>query len=213
VATAAELAPGDVAQLAQLENHWRRQQRRLQGFAMTLGRLGGAPEDHAMLHVFARAGDGRIGAVLRFAVYGGGYSLDAMRRSDDAPNGLTEALVCVALEHARDMGATEVSLNFAGFGHLMAPCGPLSRRERVAQAALRVAHSRFQLERLSSFNDKFDPVWRPRYLLYEGRSSLVRSGLRVLQAEAYVRAPHTPPLEPRWRPPEWPLPEWSPAPR
>jgi len=117
----------------------------------------------------------------------------------------------------RELGMREVSLNFAGFGHLMAPSRALCRRERAAQAALRVAHGRFQLERLSVFSDKFAPVWRPRYLLYEGRASLVRSGLRVLQAEAYVRAPHAAPLESRWKAPEWPqqpaLPGWSPAPR
>jgi lysyl-tRNA synthetase, class II len=217
VATTNELRPADVERIAGLENHWRRDQRRLQGFAMTLGRLGGAPEDQDMLHVLARAEDGRIGAVLRFAPYSNGLSLDAMRRSDEAPNGLTEALVCTALAYAREHGLTEVSLNFAGFGHLMAPSRPLSKRERVAQVALRVAHGRFQLERLSAFSDKFGPVWRPRYLLYEGRSSLVRSGLRVLQAEAYLRAPAAMPLDSRWRAPEWPshpaLPGWSPAPR
>jgi lysyl-tRNA synthetase class 2 len=217
VATANDLEHADIARIARLENHWRSEQRRLQGFAMTLGRLGGAPEDRSMLHVLARAEDRRIGAVLRFVPYANGLSLDAMRRSDEAPNGLTEALVCTALEHARDQGLCEVSLNFAGFGHLMAPSRALSRRERAAQAALRVAHGRFQLERLSAFSDKFAPVWRPRYLLYEGRSSLVRSGLRVLQAEAYVRAPYAAPLESRWKAPEWPqqpaLPGWSPAPR
>ncbi|HEX6737410.1 MAG TPA: phosphatidylglycerol lysyltransferase domain-containing protein, partial [Vicinamibacteria bacterium] len=217
VATTGELAAGDLEQLARLEHDWRRGQRRLQGFAMTLGRLGGAPEDQSMLHVLARSEHGRVGAVLRFAAYAGGYSLDAMRRSDDAPNGLTEALVCIALQHVRELGVAEVSLNFAGFGHLMAPSRPLTRRERAAQAALRVAHARFQLERLSAFSDKFGPAWQPRYLLYEGRASLVRSGLRALQAEAYVRAPRAPALERRWRPAAWPpprgVPEWSPAPR
>ena len=216
VATASALDAADIARIAKLETDWRHGQRRLQGFAMTLGRLGGAPEDGSMLHVLARAPDGEIGAVLRFVPYAGGLSLDAMRRGDATPNGLTEALVAAALEHARERGVGEVSLNFAGFGHLMAPSRPLSRRERIAQAALRVAHGRFQLERLSAFSDKFGPVWRPRYLLYEGRSSLVRSGLRVLQAEAYVRAPHTAELEHRWCPADWPagaLPGWSPAPR
>jgi lysyl-tRNA synthetase, class II len=214
VATTGELRNADLERVARLENHWRRGRRRMQGFAMTLGRLGGAPEDRSMLHVLARRTDGRIGAVLRFVPYANGLSLDAMRRSDDAPNGLTEALVCAALEHAREQGFQEVSLNFAGFGHLMAPSRPLSRSERFAQAALHVAHSRFQLERLSAFNDKFGPSWRPRYLLYEGRGSLLRSGLRVLQAEAYLRAPVHAPLESRWSAPEWPaLPGWSPAAR
>src|SRR5205085_11854214 len=117
-----------------------------------------------------------------------------------------------ALEHARASGIREVSLNFAGFGHLMAPGRPLSRRERLAQVALRLAHRRFQLERLSFFNQKFDPDWRPRYLLYESRARPARPGLRVLQAEAYIRPPRPRPLARRWRPRELPVAQGAPKP-
>ena len=211
VTTASRLASADVRDIARLELDWRRAQRRLQGFAMTLGRLGGAPEDEQMVHVLARDPSGRVGAVLRFLPYRQGLSLDAMRRTAGAPNGLTEALVALALEYARAERITEVSLNFAGFGHLMAPGRPLNRRERLAQLALRSAHRRFQLERLSFFNQKFDPAWRPRYLLFESRAGLARSGLRVLQAEAYIRAPRQRPLARRWRPRE-PVPQGVPNP-
>jgi lysyl-tRNA synthetase, class II len=145
-----------------------------------------------------------VGALLRLVPYRGGLSLDAMRRADEAPNGLTEALVVQALEHARDIGCSEVSLNFAGFGHIMAPDRELATaRQRAIRLALGAAHGRFQLERLSAFNQKFDPVWRPRYLIYDGRTQLPRAALRVLQAEAYIRPPRSRPLEERWRAPAW----------
>ena len=43
-----------------------------------------------------------------------------MRRAAEVPNGLTEALVVAAIEHAKKRGLGSVSLNFAGFAHIMA---------------------------------------------------------------------------------------------
>jgi lysyl-tRNA synthetase, class II len=185
-----------------LEEEWRAGQRRTYGFAMTLGRMGGAVEDRRMLYVLGRDPDGRVRALLRFLPYGSGLSLDAMRRGPETPNGLTEALVVHALEHAREHGAREVSLNFAGFGHIMAEGRELDAPQRLARAALGAVHSRFQLERLWAFNQKFEPQWRPRYLVYGSRTELPRSALRVLQAEAYLRPPACPPRPARWSAPQ-----------
>jgi lysyl-tRNA synthetase class 2 len=124
-----------------------------------------------------------------------------MRRTGgEQPNGLTEALVVAALEHARAVGLREVSLNFAGFAHVMAADAALDRGQRVLRWILERAHGRFQLERLVRFNAKFDPEWRPRYLLYERRANLPLAALRVLQAEAYVRPPRARELKTRWQP-------------
>jgi lysyl-tRNA synthetase, class II len=203
VERAGEMSAADWRDVGRLEDEWRASQRRLHGFAMTLGRLGGAAEDERIVYVRARGPDGQVGALLRFVPYRGGLSLDAMRRAADAPNGITEALVARALEHARESGVREVSLNFAGFGHIMAEGRKLSGRQKLARIALTLVHGRFQLERLSGFNEKFGPAWRPRYLVYGGRSELPRSALRVLQAEAYIRPPRERPLEARWRAPAW----------
>ncbi len=203
VAASASIGPEDWRVIAELEESWRACQRRVYGFAMTLGRMGGAPEDEQMLYVLGRDPDGRVQALLRFVPYGAGLSLDAMRRAGDVPNGLTEALVVRALEHARREGASEVSLNFAGFGHIMAAGRELSGPQRAARVALGLAHNRFQLERLSAFNQKFEPAWRPRYLVYGSRSQFPRAALRVLQAEAYLRPPRSRPRHERWMPPTW----------
>jgi lysyl-tRNA synthetase class 2 len=198
VGRAAQLAPADWEDVVALEDEWRAAQRRVHGFAMTLGRLGGAAEDRRMVYVLARRPDGRIGALLRLVPYRDGLSLDAMRRGCDCPNGLTEALVVRALAHAREAGAAEVSLNFAGFGHIMAAGRELGRPQQLARVTLGAFHRRFQLERLTAFNEKFDPEWRGRYLVYGGRAELARAGLRVLQAEAYIRGPRSHPLPARW---------------
>src|SRR4051812_1770350 len=189
-----------IAELARVEAAWRSGRRRLQGFAMTLGRLWGAPEDGDSLYVLGRDASGRLGAFLRFAAYPGGLSLDAMRRLGDEPNGVNEALIVAALGWAREHDVREVSLNFAGFSHVMAPRGDLTARERALRALLRVFHGRFQLDRLARFNERFGPVWRSRYLVHRGLLRLPRDGLRVLQAEAYVRAPRARPLAGGWKP-------------
>jgi lysylphosphatidylglycerol synthetase-like protein (DUF2156 family) len=105
-----------------------------------------------------------------------------------------------AIEAARDSGRSEVSLNFAGFAHVMAPQRPLRPSERLLRVALKLVHGRFQLERLVVWSDHFRPEWRPRYLLYGGRDELPRSALRVLQAERYLPSRPVPPLSSRWEP-------------
>jgi lysyl-tRNA synthetase, class II len=179
-------------ELARVEGEWRSRQRRLIGFAMTLGRLAGPGDRGGGVYVLGRDPEGRLRSFLRFAPYRGGLSLDLMRRAADEPNGLTEALVVAAIDEARERGLAQVSLNFAGFAHVMAADAVLSRSQRLMRAALRVFHGRFQLERLVRFNAKFFPAWQPRYLLYDGVTRLPLSALRVLQAEAYLPAPAPP---------------------
>ncbi|HEX4804491.1 MAG TPA: phosphatidylglycerol lysyltransferase domain-containing protein, partial [Conexibacter sp.] len=188
--------------LAEVEERWRARQPRLVGYAMTLGRLWGAPEDDDALFVVARDPTGAPRAFLRFARHAHGLSLDAMRRGEvDEPNGLGEAMIVAALRRAAAEGLAEVSLNFAGFAHVMAvDAAALPPRRRALRWALRRVHGRFQLERLARFNAKFLPVWRPRYLVYRGRRGLPLAALRVLQAEGYLRGPSSVPLPRRWEP-------------
>jgi lysyl-tRNA synthetase class 2 len=198
------LEPDTIAELERVEEAWRAGHPRLQGFAMTLGRLWGAPEDGESLYVLGRDEVGSLSAFLRFARYPGGLSLDVMRRLSNEPNGVNEALIVAALAWAKEFGIDEVSLNFAGFSHVMAPRGALTRGERVLRRALELDRGRFQLDRLARFNEKFGPTWRPRYLVHRGLLNLPRAGLRVLQAEAYVRAPRAHALANRWHPAERP---------
>jgi len=195
-----ELDSETVEEIAGVQRAWEREQPSLRGFAMTLGRLWGAAEDARCLYVLARDPDGHVAAFLHFLAYEHGLSLAAMRRLGHEPNGLNEALVVRALEHARESGVREVSLNFAGFAHIMAADAVLSRRQRLARALLALVHGRFQLERLVRFNQKFSPEWRPRYLVYGARTRLPVAALRVLQAEAYIRPPRPRPLTAGWRP-------------
>jgi lysyl-tRNA synthetase class 2 len=198
------LAVRTLDELGSVEAAWRAARPRLHGFAMTLGRLWGAPEDGDSLYVLGRDETGRLAAFLRFAAYPGGLSLDVMRRLSNEPNGVSEALIVAALAWARDHDVAEVSLNFAGFSHVMAPRGELTRGQRALRRLLQHTGGRFQLDRLARFNERFGPAWRPRHLVHRRALSLPRAGLRVLQAEAYVRAPRARRLAGGWHPAERP---------
>ena len=55
LAEGVELTPGLATELERVEAAWRASQRRLVGFAMTLGRLAATEEDEGALYVLARA--------------------------------------------------------------------------------------------------------------------------------------------------------------
>jgi lysyl-tRNA synthetase class 2 len=169
-----------------LEEAWRSARERLIGFAMGMGAFepGVRPGD---LYLVARSPAGELGAAMHFISHCGKLSLDTMRRVGETPNGLNEALVCRALDTARQRGVAEVSLNYAGLGHLVR-CKPdrTWAKRVVARLAVALLGRRFQMDRLVRFNEKFSPGWRRRYLIYESRLGLPRAVLRVLQVEGYV---------------------------
>jgi lysylphosphatidylglycerol synthetase-like protein (DUF2156 family) len=135
--------------------------------------------------------DGEIGGFLHLAPTpaGGGWSLSTMRRRPDSPNGLTEFLIAETLAWAREQNASEVSLNFCAFTELISEDRAVTVPRRVARRALLAADSVFQLERLYSFNRKFFPEWRPRYLCVERLTDLPRVGLAYLHVEQLLVPP------------------------
>ena len=192
-------------ELTAVEAAWRRTRRRLYGFAMAGDRLWGAPEDASDVDAIARNPAGEVRAFQRYVRYRDGFSLDATRRLDDEPNGIADSLVAAVLAHAREAGVSEVSLNFAGFGHLMAADTLERRSHRLARWALRRFHGRFQLERLSRAAEKFRPQWRARHLVYTAPTRLPLAAVRVLQAEAYIKPPRRRVSRDAWLPAPMPL--------
>lgn len=174
------------AAIGAVEARWRAERARILGFAMSMGEfeLAIRPDD---VYVLASSPEGQLQGVMRFLAHRRKLSLDVIRRIGETPNGLTEALVCHALEFARAGGIEEVSLNYAGLAHLVRADAPGSRLAKtLARRSLGPLRSRFQLDRLVIFNDKFSPCWRARYLVFESRAELPRAVFRVLQAEGYL---------------------------
>jgi lysyl-tRNA synthetase, class II len=139
------------------------------------------------LFALASCGD-RVGGFLHLVPSADGYSLGAMRRDRETPNGLMEFLIVQLLLWARERGVPEISLNFCVFADLLTepPRNPLYA---AARGALRVGDRIFQLERLLVFSRKFYPEWRPRYLCVESLSDLLLVGVAYLRVESLLTPP------------------------
>jgi lysylphosphatidylglycerol synthetase-like protein (DUF2156 family) len=112
-----------------------------------------------------------------------------MRRRPDAPNGLTEFLVVETLAWARETGANELSLNFCALTDFLSPDRVKTPVKRVVRRGILLADNMFQLERLYSFNRKFFPEWRRRYICVERLTDLPAVGLAYLHAESLLVPP------------------------
>jgi lysyl-tRNA synthetase, class II len=161
------------------------------GFSMALDTLRSDEHSETLL-VLARDQEGAIRGVLHFVPCFGRptVSLSFMRRDPGTPNGLTEFMVCGAVELLRDHGLNEMSLNFAAFAkYIHSPATPI---ERLLGWVAAKFNPYFQIESLYRFNAKFFPRWEPRYLVYQGALGLPRAGLAAAWAEGHVWKPALP---------------------
>ncbi len=160
------------------------------GFSMALGRLGD-PADSRSVLVVARDSSGVPVGLLSFVPWGKtGLSLDVMRRSPEAPNGVVEFMVAELMEAAADFGISRVSLNFAMFREVFASAEKFgaSPLTRLASSTLGVLDRFLQLERLYTFNQKFAPEWLPRYLATDSTVSLAQVATAAGIAEGFLPA-------------------------
>jgi lysyl-tRNA synthetase, class II len=186
IVAADEVAPMLETELEDVSASWRRGEPE-RGFSMAIDDL------HIPGTVLALAEDaeGRVGGFLHLAPSpaGGGWSLSAMRRRPDAPNGLTEFLVVETLAWARETGASELSLNFCALTDFLSPDRVKTPVRRAVRRGILLADNMFQLERLYSFNRKFFPEWRRRYICVERLTDLPAVGLAYLHAESLLVPP------------------------
>jgi lysyl-tRNA synthetase class 2 len=164
-----------------------------QGFSMTSGPIPTADDREHQVVLAAAPGDDptvpvHVLGFLTLAPVPAAHalSLDHMRRTSDAPNGLTEAMIIRAAEHFRDAGYSGISLNFAALSDKECPQGE-GAAIRAARAAVFEGARYLPLRSLYRFNKKFDPVWSCRYGLYPSTASLPAAVIATVGAE--VAAP------------------------
>ncbi|GAA3056946.1 phosphatidylglycerol lysyltransferase domain-containing protein [Streptomyces roseofulvus] len=164
------------------------------GFSMALGRLGD-PRDGQCVMLECTDGTGELRAVLSFVPWGPkGLSLDLMRRDRDSENGLMEFMVIELLQRAKEIGITQVSLNFAMFRSVFERgsklgAGPVLRMWR---SLLSFFSRWWQIESLYRANAKYRPIWEPRFMLFEKSADLPRIGIAAGRAEGFLEAPGLP---------------------
>ncbi|WP_329564551.1 phosphatidylglycerol lysyltransferase domain-containing protein [Kitasatospora sp. NBC_01266] len=187
-----DIPEAELAELVHLADAWRHG-RTERGFSMALGRLGD-PADGDCVMVECRDENDRTCALLSFVPWGAhGLSLDLMRRDRESENGLVEFLVTELLlsASAGTLTVTRVSLNFAMFRYVFEQgaklgAGPVLRLNR---AVLRFLSRWWQLESLYRANAKYQPVWEPRFVLYEKSSELPTIAVANGLAEGFLVRP------------------------
>jgi lysyl-tRNA synthetase, class II len=180
------LSPCDVdaelrCEIELVSAEWRGRERE-RGFSMAMDALFRYPDG---VIVVARDEEGHVGGFLQLvpSPATNGYSLASMRRRLETPNGLMEFLIVEALQWAKENDVSELSLNFSLFGSV------LRREGGLVRWGLLRADRIFQIERLHSFNRKFFPEWRPRYLCFEHYVDLPLVALVYGHLEGFVVAP------------------------
>ena len=83
----------------------------------------------------------------------------------------------------------EISLNFAAFAEVLRADGAAPSHMRPARAVVLRFDRVFQLERLFSFNRKFHPAWRTRYICFERAIDVPVLSLATLRAERLIAPP------------------------
>lgn len=168
--------PSDVAallpELAAVSTTWLREKRtREKGFS--LGRF--EPGYLAECPLALVRWQGRIVAFANLwcAAERAELSPDLMRFQRDAPASVMEYLFLRILLWAKDEGYTHLNLGMAPLAGLEArAAAPLWNR--VGALAFRYGEQFYNFQGLRQFKSKFDPEWRPKYLVYPGGLMLPR---------------------------------------
>lgn len=159
----ATILPAEIMELTLAANNFRTGDER--GFSMALDRIF-APEDDQQMVVVARDNNKDIQALLTFVPWGTrGLSLNLMRRSKTAPNGIIEAMVLQLIEVCCDQKIENISLNFAMFRQAFAESKAVDAYliPHLKGKILRFLSRFWQLESLYESNARYAPEWKERF--------------------------------------------------
>lgn len=160
------------------------------GFSMTLGRIFD-PNDKGLLLTVCKDSNQNVVGFCQWVPASGinGYSLDLMRRDIGAhPNGLTDFMIVSTIEYLVENGYKHLSLNFATMRAVLS--GELdSVPQKVEKWLLKRMSGSMQIESLWRFNAKFDPIWRPRYVIYDNIEHAPAIAFAIARAEAFWELP------------------------
>jgi lysyl-tRNA synthetase len=121
--------------------------------------------------------------------FGRCYTLDLMRRLPDASNGIVEYLVANTVQELDEQGVRRLSLNFAAFSRLLDDDVQHSRVDRLLRRVVDVLNPYYQIRSLREFNEKFQPEWQPRSLIYADPADLPKVALRYAFLEGFLDVP------------------------
>ena len=161
------------------------------GFSMMLGRLFD-PKDQGLLLCVVSDANGKPAAMCQFVPSPAinGYSLDLMRRDPgEHPNGLLDFALCSTIEHLKAQGAQGLSLNFSAFRSTLDGEKGDGITQRIERWGLRKMSSVLPIETLWKFNEKYQPNWLSRHLVYASPENFVAVAAAALRAESVTEIP------------------------
>jgi lysylphosphatidylglycerol synthetase-like protein (DUF2156 family) len=161
------------------------------GFSMMLGRLFD-PRDEGLLLTVVSDADGKPAAMCQFVPSPAidGFSLDLMRRDPgEHPNGLLDFALCATIEHLKERGSTGLSLNFSAFRSTLDGERGDGVTQRIERWGLKRLSSVMPIETLWRFNEKYQPSWLARHLVYASPEIFVPVVAATLRAESITEIP------------------------
>ena len=185
-----DVAPELVEELNAISEHWRGKDPE-RGFTMALSQDVTGESDE-MVIALARDPAGKVAGFLRLVPCFGaepGYSLDLMRREPNAPNGITEYLIVRSAEELGRQGVIRLSMNFAAWGRLFNADADLGPGDKALKWVVGKLNPFFQIKSLYDFNEKFQPEWLPRSMVYEEAADLPRVGILYAGVEGFLNVP------------------------
>jgi lysylphosphatidylglycerol synthetase-like protein (DUF2156 family) len=185
-----EVPPDVVDELNAISEHWRGKEPE-RGFTMALSQ-DVTGDSNEMVIALARDSGGRVAGFLRLVPCFGaepGYSLDLMRREPSAPNGITEFLIVRAAEELGRAGVVRLSMNFAAWGRLFNADADLGPGDRALKWVVAKLNPFFQIKSLYDFNEKFQPEWLARSIVFEEAVDLPRVGILYAGVEGFLNVP------------------------
>ena len=186
----AKIDPARVPALVELMEMLRRGEQE-RGYSMMLGRLFN-PKDTGLLLTVVSDPQGHPVAMCHFVPSPAinGFSLDMMRRDPgDHPNGLLDFCLCQTFEYLKAQGATGVSLNFAAFRSILDGERGEGITTKIERWGLKRMSSILPIESLWRFNEKYNPEWLARYLVYAAPEQLLPTAAAALRAESLTEIP------------------------
>jgi lysyl-tRNA synthetase class 2 len=185
-----DASPTLLEQLEEISEHWRGEEEE-RGFTMAMSEEVEGKNEEFLLAI-ARGPDDKPVAFLRLVpVYGPepGYSLDIMRRDNNAPNGINEFIIAGTALQLGAQGFKRLSMNFAAWGRLFHSEGRLRPSERLLRFFANRLNPYFQIRSLYEFNAKFAPDWYPRAIMIDDRASAPRVGVLYASVEGFLKIP------------------------
>ncbi|MFJ4221023.1 bifunctional lysylphosphatidylglycerol flippase/synthetase MprF [Curtobacterium luteum] len=111
-----------------------------------------------------------------------GWTLDVMRRTELAPNGVMEFLVASAAEQMRDDGVERLSLSAAPLAQVSDPDAPADGVQNLLELVGGVLEPVYGFRSLLRFKQKFGPELHPLVLAYPDPVALPSIGIAVVRA-------------------------------